>query len=108
MSIFADFPAGAGVTSTGFGMDVRNAAGSVVFSTNDVTWNQIDMFLIEAKQEVVKTYPILQGREFLGTQLLIDPPPLDREAIAHTITRSGNTVTVKGGSEKAYIVVLVR
>lgn len=96
------------MTSVGFGLDIRNAAGSVVFSTNDITWNQVDMFLVNGGQTVSRNYPILEGREYLATQLLINPPPLDRRAIAHTISRSGNTVTVGGGSEQAYIVVLMR
>jgi len=96
------------LTNVGFGLDVRNPAGSVVFSTNDVTWNQVDMFLVNGGQSVSRNYPILDGREYLATQLLINPPPLDRRAIAHTISRSGNIVTVGGGSEQAYIVVMMR
>lgn len=91
-----------------FGLNVSKASGVLVYSSADVTWNQVDSFLVGGGQTVTKTYSVLVGREFLAAQMLVDPPPLNRKAIAHTITRSNGQVTVSGGSERAYILVLMR
>lgn len=91
-----------------YGIEIRNEYGALTYSTSDVTWNQVDFFSIAANGSVTNTYPALAGREFLSFQVLIDPPPLDRKAIAHTITRSGTQVSVSGGSENAFILILMR
>jgi len=91
-----------------FGMGVYKASGALVYSTTDVTWNQVDYFLVERSESVAKEFPVLQGREVLVAQVMIDPPPINRKAVAPTVTVSGTTVTVSGGSERAFILVLMR
>lgn len=56
----------------------------------------------------VKNYPVIAGKEVLVTQMMINPPPIDRKAIAHTIAVNGTEVTVSGGTEDTYILVLMR
>lgn len=91
-----------------FGLEVMKANGALVFSSNDVTWNQVDFFYVAANGSVSKNLPALQGRQVLTVQSFINPPPNDRKATAHTVTVSGTTVSVSGGSEAAYILVLMR
>ncbi len=91
-----------------FGLGIYKPNGVRSFSSTDVTWNQVDFFQVDGNSSAYKNYPILAGRESLLVQLMIDPPPLDRRAIAHTTSVSGTNVTVSGGSEKAYILVLMR
>lgn len=91
-----------------FGLEVLKANGALSYTSSDVTWNQVDFFSINGNESRSNTYSALIGREALVAQLLVEPPPLDRRAIAHTITVNGGTVTVSGGSEKAYILVLMR
>lgn len=91
-----------------FGLEVRKTGGSVVYSSDSVTWNQVDFFLVAGGGSATNTYSVLDGREVLVVQLFIDPPPLNRRAIAHTITVTGTQVSVSGGSEQAYILVLMR
>lgn len=97
-----------------YGLEVYNGFGNLSYSSTDVTWNQVDYFTVTAlpsPQSVTKTYPVIIGKEVLVLQLLIDAPPTNRRALAHTITKeTGNTgtVTVSGGSENALILVLMR
>lgn len=91
-----------------FGLEIFGASGTLAYSSSDVTWNQVDLFSIGRAETRSFTYPALEGREVLVAQLLVDPPPTDRRAIAHTITVNGSTVTASGGSENAYILVMMR
>ena len=91
-----------------FGMQVLRASGAVAYDSSSVTWNQVDFMLAPANGSVSGYFPALAGREVLCVQILIDAPPLNRRAIAHTIVVNGETVNVSGGSENAYILVLMR
>ena len=98
------------------GVKMFSASGSLDYSSTDATWNQVDFFSVAAYGSTTKTYPVLSGRTVLTLQVQINAPPLTRKAISHTITvgRSGfssvgNTgVSVSGGSEDAYILVLMK
>lgn len=91
-----------------FGMSVFRADGNLTYSTDDVTWNQVDFFYAPAYQTTAYSYSVLSGRQTLVVQMFIDPPPNDRKAIAHSLSVSGTTVSASGGSENAYILVLMR
>ena len=90
------------------GLNIFNALGGLSYSSTDVTWNQVDFFYLGGGGYVNNNYPILAGREVLIVQTFINPPPLDRRAIAHYLTASGINVSGGGGSEAAYILVLMR
>jgi hypothetical protein len=89
-------------------MNVYNDVGNLAYSTSDVTWNQVDFFYVPPNGSASNSYPTLSGRESLLVQMFINPPPSDRKALAHSMSVSGTTVSVSGGSEAAYILVLVR
>ena len=89
-------------------MNVYKPSGGLVYSTDDVTWNQVDFFLVGGGSSASNNYPILSGQEVLTVQMFIDPPPTNRRAVAHTVTVSGTNVSVSGGSENTYILVLTR
>lgn len=91
-----------------FGMNVMTAAGNLAYSSTDVTWNQVDFFYVAPGGSESHSYAALAGKEVLTVQSFINPPPNDRRALAHTVTVSGTTVSVSGGSEGAYILVLMR
>lgn len=91
-----------------YGIEILQSNGLMTYSSDDVTWNQVDFFLCAAGQQITMNYPALIGRNFLVTQIMIDAPPITRRAVAPTITVSGNTVSVSGGSENAFILVLMR
>lgn len=90
-----------------FGLGVYKASGTLAFSSDDVTWNQVDFLYVAGGGSVSHDYPILSGREVLTVQMMIDAPPTTRKAIAHTVTVSGTTVSASGGSENTYILVLM-
>jgi len=94
--------------TTTHGLQVRDASNRIIYSTDDVTWNQVDYFFVSGNGSVSQTFSVLSGREVLTLQILIDAPPITRRAIAHTITVNGTTITASGGSENAYILVLMR
>ena len=91
-----------------YGLQILNAVGTVTFASTDVTWNQVDAIYVQGGTTVTKTYPALLNREVLVTQMMINPPPIDRRAIAHTISVQGTRVTIGGGSEDSYGLVLMR
>lgn len=91
-----------------FGMAIYSAAGSLTYSSTDVTWNQVDMLYVPRGGDVWKDYPVLNGKEVLTAQMMIEPPPIDRKAIAHAITVSGTVVHIAGGSENTYVLILMR
>jgi len=90
------------------GLQLFGSNGALTYSSTDVTWNQVDFFYIGGGSSVSRNYPILAGREALVVQMLVNQPPSDRRAIAYQTSVSGTTVTVTGGSEAAYIAVLMR
>jgi hypothetical protein len=91
-----------------YGLNIFNTNGSLSYSSDDVTWNQVDVFYLAGNSTVYKDYPVLNGKECRFVQILINSPPLDSKAIVHLITLNGTTVTAGGGSEDAYILVLMR
>ena len=95
-------------TPISHGMEIFNASGGVTYSTKTVTWNQVDMLLCPASQTTRGSYPVLAGKEVIAAQVMINPPPITRKAIAHSINVNGIDVTVAGGSEDAYVLVLMR
>ena len=91
-----------------FGLNVFNAVGGLTYSSDDVTWNQVDFFQVAGGGSASNTYPVLSGKEVLTVQMFVNAPPTDAKATAHTVTVSGTTVSVSGGSETSYIMVLMR
>ena len=96
------------ISSAPHGIQILNAAGTVTFASTDVTWNQVDALYVRGGTTVTKNYPALLNREVLVTQMMINPPPIDRRAVAHSISVQGTTVTIGGGTEHSYGLVLMR
>lgn len=91
-----------------YGLAIYRANASLVYSSADVTWNQVDTLYVPGGGTISVNYPLLVGRETLCVQMMVDQPPLNRKATAHTITVSGQNITISGGSENAYFWVLMR
>lgn len=90
------------------GLNIYHSTGNLTFSTDDVTWNQVDFFYVGGYSSASNDYPVLSGRTVLIVQMFINPPPTDRRAIAHTVSVSGTNVSVSGGTEAEYILVLMK
>lgn len=80
----------------------------VIYDSSSVTWNQVDFFEVPANGTVDRYYPFCNGRTMIGYQTFIDPPPIDRKMLAHTIYVNGGYLTVTGGNSRAHITVLVQ
>lgn len=91
-----------------YGLELFHSNANLAYSSDDVTWNQVDFLYVPADGSVSVNYPILEGRTVLTVQMFINPPPNDRKATAHTVTVSGINVSVSGGTEAAYILVVMR
>lgn len=90
------------------GLEIYHTNGALAFSSSDVTWNQVEFFYVGPSGSESRNLPVLAGRQVLTVQMFINPPPNDRKATAHTVTVSGTTVSASGGSEAAYILVLMK
>lgn len=91
------------------GFQFRNPqTREVWFSSNDIVWSQVDIFEIAANGSATKTYDFLTGWEKFVVQTFMDAPPSDRKMLQHTVTWSGNTVTLTGGSVKTLVSVFAR
>ena len=91
-----------------YGIAMWNNGGRLQYKSTDVTWNQVDQILVPRGSSFEKDYPILLNREVLLVQFMINPPPIDRRAIAHTLTAQGTLISVRGGSEDTFVQVLMR
>jgi hypothetical protein len=91
-----------------YGLNVYHSTGSLTYSSSDVTWNQVDFFQVSGGGSASNSYPIINGRDVLLLQMFINPPPLNRKALAHTLSKSGATINVSGGTEDVYVLVLMK
>lgn len=92
-----------------YGLNLINDNGQIGYSTDDVTWNQVDFIYQGAYWNQTVYLPAIVGREVMISQFFINPPPSDRAAVAHETYNYGNGyVRIYGGSVEAYIVVLMR
>ena len=91
-----------------YGLNVYRASGALGFSSADVTWNQVDSFQVNGGASVSNTYGVLANRTVLTVQMFINPPSASAKSIAHTVSQSGNTISVSGGNQNTHILVLMQ
>ena len=91
-----------------YGLNVYRSSGALGFSSTDVTWNQVDSFQVNGGASASNTYGVLANRTVLTVQMMIDPPSTSAKSIAHTISQSGNTISVSGGNQNTHILVLMQ
>jgi len=91
-----------------FGFQIFDANGILRFDSTDVTWNQVTFYTVAANGSDSRDIPEISGKAVAVGEIMIDPPLTTRKAVAHNITVNGTTVSVSGGSEDVYIIVLVK
>jgi len=93
-----------------YGLNIYRSGGELAYSSSDVTWNQVAAFRVGGGESVTHHYPAIGGMEVMTLQFLINDPPPDRAAYSHTVTVTGSegVVSVGGGNEESYILVLAR
>lgn len=91
-----------------YGINILDAGGKITYDSNSITWNQVDFFEVAANGSASKYYPFCVGKEMLVLQHFIEPPPVDRKMLSHTISAGNGSVSISGGSERVHVVVLMR
>ena len=91
-----------------YGFNIFDSGNKLIYDSNSITWNQVDMFLVPASNSISRDYPFLAGRTLRATQMFINAPPVTSKAIAHTISISGTTVSISGGNQDAYFLVVMQ
>lgn len=91
-----------------FGFNLLSQTGKLIYDSNSVTWNQVDMFLVPANNSAYRSFPFLAGKTLRATQMFLNAPPTNARAVAHTVSISGTNVSVSGGNQDVYIMVLMQ
>ena len=91
-----------------FGFQIYDSGGTLRFDSTDVTWNQVAFYTVAASGSDSRTLSQIGGKTVAIGQIMVDPDLENRQAVAHTVSISGTTITVSGGSEDVYILVLVK
>lgn len=95
------------------GLEVYNQNGDITYSTDDVSWNMVDKFIVLANDTVIKKYNYLNGYTLLVQIQMINDPPFHDEAwapkveIGDTTVSVGTKVTIKPRNNKTSEEVLV-
>ena len=77
-----------------YAFQVFNDTGDLIYSTDSVTWMQIDSFAVLANEIVEVDYPELSGWTIKVYMDLLDQPPDAQEHYAPIPSISGTTVTI--------------
>lgn len=93
-----------------YGFRMRGADGTIEYDSTSVTWNQVDFYSVGASSSDARTFSSLAGKEVKVGLFFIDPPLLTRKATSHVAVLSNNntTITVSGGTEAMFVLVLMR
>lgn len=93
-----------------YGFRMWGADGNIEYDSDSVTWNQVAFYNVGANSSDTRTYTSLNGKSVKVGLFFIDPPLLTRKAVSHTasVTNNGQTISVSGGSESMYVLVLMR
>ena len=94
---------------TAFGISLFTPSGQKFFSTESTTWSYVGSFIAPANAAVSRTFDALSLiGETIIQRSFIDAPPGNQEAIIHSCTRIGNTITASGGNVCTLVVVMAR
>jgi hypothetical protein len=77
-----------------YGFEVYNSDGTLVYSTDSITWMQVDSFYVNAGQTITNNYPEFSGWTLKTFIELIDQSPSNQEHYSPISTISGTSVTV--------------
>ena len=94
---------------TAFGIQLFTPSGHTFFSTQSTMWSYVGSFIAPANAAVSHVFDALSLiGEVIIQRAFIDSPPGNQEAIIHTCTRNGNTITASGGNVRTMVVVMAR
>jgi hypothetical protein len=90
-----------------YGLSVFKSNGSLVFSSADVAWMQLDKFIVNANASVSNTYSVASGMTIITQIQMVDDSPTNQEAYAPQVSISGTTVSIAPYSGKTSEKVIV-
>ena len=90
------------------GLEIYRWDGGIVYTSTDVTWNQIGIIDCPANTSVSRSFPAASGLSLATQQFLVNNVPDNQEGYSHTVTISGTTVSVSGGNQQTIVMVLGR
>lgn len=90
-----------------YGLSVFKSNGSLVFSSADVAWMQLDKFIVNANATVSNTYSVASGMTIITQIQMVDDAPTNQEAYAPQVSISGTTVSIAPYSGKTSEKVIV-
>jgi hypothetical protein len=81
-----------------------------IYSSTDITWNQVDSFYMPAYGYASNIYSFCAGKEIKVNQILITSADITSAYLSNIITVDNSTgrVIITGGNTDAYITVLMR
>jgi len=91
------------------GLQLFDAHGDIIFSTDDITWLQVDQFEVAANGTASYNYPEISGMTIITQIQMVNDAPDDQEAYAPEVTVSGTTVSVApySGKSSEQVIVMV-
>ena len=78
------------------------------FDSTAVTYNHVASFIAPANETTTKLLPEIEGKEVQVYQSLIAPDIYARKATVHDVNITGQTLTMSGGAEDVYAIVLAK
>jgi len=92
-----------------YGLNIFKTNGSVVFSSADVAWMQLDKFVVNANATVSNNYPVASGFTIIAQIQMVNDSPTNQEAYAPQVSISGTTVTISpfSGLSSEQVIVFV-
>jgi hypothetical protein len=90
-----------------YGLSVFKSNGSLVFSSADVAWMQLDKFIVNANASVSNTYSVASGMTIITQIQMVNDSPTNQEAYAPQVSISGTTVSIAPYSGKTSEKVIV-
>ena len=85
-------------------------APEVQFSSNDVTWNQVDFFYLPENTPITKQYDNCVNRTISVSQYIIGTPSSNTayRLGTYTTTPSTGTVSIASGNVPSYVLILMK
>lgn len=91
-----------------YGIRVWSEKGVVSYDTEFVTWNQFSTHEVPAYGVDSTALPDTKNKEYISLTFITESIPIDRKAVAPTVSFDGGSMVVSGASVSTVTVGLAR
>jgi hypothetical protein len=92
-----------------FGVETFDASGKIGLNTSSMTWSYVGFLTVAAGQSTSQNFPAAAGMILMTQQWIPNVLPNNQEAYTHTVTVTGNTVSVSSnGNVTTNILILAQ